>query len=71
MKEIVTGSDQGEVAKPASTRGHQDCAISMACVIAAQQKWPVRKVMSLLNRQRTIPPEECPAKTLETETAWR
>ena len=71
VKEIIAGADQGKVAKAASARRHQDCAVSMACVIAAEQKWPVWKMMSRLHRQRTIPLEERPAKTLETETAGR
>lgn len=70
MKEIVTGADQSKAAKAAAARSHQDRAISMACVIAAQQKWSIRKRMALLDRQWTIPLEEYPAKTLETEIAW-
>jgi hypothetical protein len=41
----------------------------MTSVIAAKQKWCVRKMMSLLYREGTIPLEECPAKAFETETA--
>jgi hypothetical protein len=41
----------------------------MTTVIAAKQKWCVRKMMSLLYREGTIPPEEHPTKAFETQTA--
>jgi hypothetical protein len=43
----------------------------MTRVIAAKQKWGVRKMMSILYREGTIPLEESPAKAFETQTAWR
>lgn len=71
MKEIIAGPDQGKAAKAAPARSHQHGAISMAGVIAAQQKRSIRKMMPVLHRERTIHPEERPAETLETETARR
>jgi hypothetical protein len=71
VKEIVAGSDQSKAAKAAPTGGHQDRAVGMAGVIAAKQKWRIRKVMSLLYREGTIPLEECPAKAFEAQTAKR
>jgi hypothetical protein len=38
-------------------------------MIAAKQKWRLRKMMSLLHREGTIPLEERPAKELETQAA--
>jgi hypothetical protein len=41
----------------------------MTSVIAAKQKWCVRKMMAVLNLEGTIPLEEYPAKIFETQTA--
>ena len=71
MKEIVAGADQRKAAKTAPARGHQDRTVGMTRVIAAKQKWFVGKMMSVLHGERTIPVEERPAKTLETQTADR
>src|SRR3984893_8782038 len=68
-KEIVAGADQSKATKAAPARGHQDCTVGMTSVIAAKQKWCVRKMMPLLYREGTIPLEECPAKAFESETA--
>src|ERR1700677_1432593 len=70
-KEIVAGADQSKAAKAAPARRHQDRTVRMAGVIAAKQKGCVRKMMSLLYREGTIPLEERPAKAFETQTAWR
>lgn len=70
-KEIVAGSDKSEAAKAAPARGHQDRTVGMTAVIAAKQKRAVRKMMALLHNEGAIPPEECTAKTLETQTAQR
>jgi hypothetical protein len=41
----------------------------MTSVIAAKQEWCVRKMMSPLYHEGTIPLEEYPAKAFETQTA--
>lgn len=71
MEEIVAGADQRKTAKAAPARGHQDRTIGMTRVIAAKQEWCVRKMMSPLDRQGTIPLEEGAAKLFETQTAER
>src|ERR1700677_2174129 len=69
VKKVVAGTEQSEAAKAAPAGGHQRRAVSMAGVIAAEQKRSVGKVMSSLHRERTAAGEEHPAKTFKHRTA--
>jgi len=67
-KEIIAGADQSKTAKAPASSGHQGRAVGVTGMIAAEQKWSVRKKMSLLHSERTVPPEEGSTKTFETQT---
>ena len=65
VKEIISGTEHGECRERQSRSGHQNCAIDVARMIAAQDERRNRKVLPPCNPEWAITKEKHPAKSLK------